>query len=238
MDTPSTSARAKPRTKTPRDAKNANHSRAVCFGSFRALSFVVKTILAVLAFAPLAACAVPTTESLYDYQEPAHDSGGPTPSLGAPSNQNGDQIEDASTTCMVQGGASLSSFAAKDAVEVFEPTKGTFTFLITDYADACSLAGDVHAGSNVIAIEYGDTHLASGTYDLASTAGLKVTSTTYDAACKPTTTETAASGTVKFDRLDQCGGVGSLDLVIGSDHVTATFTASVCTASGGSGACH
>ena len=199
-----------------------------------------------LAFAASSAllfgCTVPSAESIYDYQEPAHD-GGSQPSLGAPSGDNAGNGDSADgSACKVQGSASVSgslggdSLAAKDAIEIFDPTKGTFTFLITDYADACSLGNAVHAGSNVVAIQYANTMLGSGTYDITQAEGFAASFTRYDSTCKASESQAADSGTITF-RLDECGGEGSFDLVFGGEHVTASFTASVCATSTGAGQC-
>ncbi len=135
--------------------------------------------------------------------------------------------------CLVQGNAALtgsfagSALVAKDAIEVFDTTKDTYTLEITDYADACSLGNDVHAGSSVVSITYRNQELSSGIYDVTKSADLHVTHVKYDATCKPTTTE-ATSGSITFGKLDLCGSKGSFDLVFGADHVTASFTASLC----------
>ena len=189
------------------------------------------------ALAPLG-CASPVATSIYDYQAPADQTsgGGGSSSAGDPAS-NGGGME--ASTCGVQGHASVSgvTLAAQDAIEVFDPTIARFTFRITDYADACAAGIGMRASSNVISIEYDHASLSSGTYDITQTAGMSASLAQYDATCHATE-QKADSGTVTFDRLDDCGGVGSLDLVFGGSHVTATFTASVCSApGGGSGAC-
>ena len=192
-------------------------------------------LVALVALAPLG-CALSTDSTVYDVRAAAYDAG--QSSSSDPNATSGDGMD--ATTCVVQGKASVTgvSFAARDAIEVFDATKGKFTFLITDYAGACSMINGGHAGSNVVSIEYDDTALSSGTYDVTKTAGLSVSYVQYDAACRASKTQTAESGSVVFDRLDDCGGEGSVDLVFGSAHVTATFTASVCAVPSGASSCH
>jgi hypothetical protein len=196
----------------------------------------VRLLIIALALAPIG-CTSPVGESIFDYQTPVYDGGGttsanptPRPSIDA-------------TPCEVQGSASVSgslggaTLAAKDAVEIFDPTRARFTFLVTDYASACSATGASRAGSNVISIVYDHPTIASGTYDVAKTEGLHVAFTRRDGTCHTSDSATAASGTITFDRLDDCGGAGSFDLVFGSNHVTATFVASVCAMPTSSTAC-
>jgi hypothetical protein len=192
------------------------------------------------AFVPLG-CAYPTSaESILEIH-PAYDGGGG--GGGSNGEDPSSSVADAAITCKVQGGASFngtfggSSLDAKDAIEMFDPTVAKFTFLVADYADACSYGGVTHAGSSVVEITYDGNALKAGDYDLASTAGLQVKYVRYDAACAPTTTETATTGKITFDRLDDCGGKGSFDLTFGPDHVTASFTASLCFGGGGAPAC-
>ena len=141
------------------------------------------------------------------------------------------------SACKVQGGASITgvTFAAQDTIELFDSTQARFTFLITDYADACSYKGGAHAGSHVISIAYDQSALRSGTYDVTSTPGLVVKEITYDSTCKPSLSVTAQSGNVIFDKLDECGGEGSFDLMLGSTQVSGSFTASVCALPSGEG---
>ena len=190
-------------------------------------------VLFFVALAPLA-CSSPPDSSIYGIETPSYEAGGPQQAF--PSADPGG--EDAST-CAVKGGASVSgvSLAAKDAIEVFDPTEARFEFRITDYASACSLGHATHAGSSVVSIAYDAAALSSGKYDLAKTDALHATYVTYDGSCNATQKVTAESGTVTFDRVDDCGGKGSFDLVFGGTHVTATFTASVCSLGGGAASC-
>ena len=188
------------------------------------------------ALAPALGCAYSTPgESVFDIH-PAYDGGDFSTDPGHPDPSS--SVTDAGTTCRVQGAASVSgvTLAAKDAIEIFDATQAKFTFLITDYADACTLGNGVPAGSNVVTVAYAGNALKSGTYDLASTDGLSASYTQYGATCGATR-ESAVSGSVTFDRLDECGGKGSFDLVFGADHVTASFTASVCALAGGAPTC-
>jgi hypothetical protein len=205
-------------------------------GSIRACGCSVKALIALLMLAPLG-CSSAADYDLYDLPTPPFEGGGGS-TFGAGSNNGVD-----AAVCVVQGRAAVAGslaatvFAAKDAIEVFDATKDTFTFEITDYAKACSLGKDVHASSNVVSITYADAALGSGTYDVTKTTGLKISYVRYDATCRPAATQAAASGTVTFGKLDACGGEGSFDLVFGTDHVTATFTASVCQVASGAPAC-
>ena len=205
---------------------------------------VVRTVQIAALVALATGCTIPSAESVFEIPDPPHD-GGTQPSLGAPSQSgNGDQPTESAdgSACNVQGNASVSgalngsTLDAKDAIEVFDPTKGTFTFLITDYASACAVGNATHPGSNVVAITYDKTMLGSGTYDVAQTQGLAASFSSYNSACKASTTMAAASGTITF-KLDTCGGEGSFDLTFGADHLTGSFTASVCAATGGAGEC-
>ena len=196
-------------------------------------------LLAFLAALPLG-CAVSTTETVYDIKTIVPEGGG-----GGGSTSSGPDTEQGevdASVCVTQGSASLSgslggaAVAPQDAIEVFDATRARFEFLITDFASACASGGGPHAGSSVVSIGYEGNALRSGTYDLAKTQGLSASFTRYDASCQGTT-EDAASGTVKFDRLDDCGGEGSFDLVLGADHVTGSFTASVCALPAGPPTC-
>ncbi len=192
----------------------------------KALALLVSIVLIVFALSPLG-CSGATAGSIYDYHGDTYDGGG-----GSSSNQTPSGQVDAAL-CAVQGHASVSgslsgtSLAAKDAIEAFDPTEAKFTLLITDYANACA-AGGLHASSNVVAIEYDHTFLSAGTYDIGKTQGLSISYVRYDSSCRPSATLAAQSGSVTFDRTDDCGSAGSFDLVFGGSHVTASFTASVC----------
>ncbi|HEY1960726.1 MAG TPA: hypothetical protein VGH28_34175 [Polyangiaceae bacterium] len=190
--------------------------------------------------APLG-CAYPTSaESILDIH-PDYEAGGG--SGGSGDQDPNASVADAAITCKVQGNASFSgtfagsSFAAKDAIEMFDPTVAKFTFLVTDYAGACAAGGAPRAGSTVVAITYDGNALKAGDYDVASTAGLHATYTRYDATCGVAATETATTGKITFDRLDNCGGTGSFDLTFGADHVTASFTGSICLGGGAPASC-
>jgi hypothetical protein len=206
-------------------------------GSVRAPTAGVKPYVLVLAaLAPLGCGSSASDYSIFQYQTAPYDGGGGSSSGSTPSGE----ID--ATPCVVQGGGAVNgplagaALSAKDAIELFDPTEAKFTFLITDYANACSLAGR-HAGSNVVSVVYDGPYLSSGTYDVANTPGMSAAYVRYDGSCGASVTEAATSGTVTFDRLDDCGGAGSVDLVLGADHITATFTASVCTAQPGSASC-
>ncbi len=209
--------------------RKSNDFRPISVGSFRAFSHGVKPILAFAAFA-LLGCSGASFESIYDIPTGPYEGGGGSSSPGS-SSANGADAD----TCNVQGTAAVSgavggaAFTAMDAVELFDVTKAKYTFQLTDYASACSLGLDVHAGSSVVSISYESTELVAGTYDLAKTPGLAVSYVRYDANCKATQTLVAASGSVTFGKLDICGNEGSIDIVIGGVPITATFKASVCT---------
>jgi len=187
----------------------------------------VRTIIALGVFA-VVGCAYPSPsdQSIYDYPTGKYTGNGG--STSAPSTPGSSEMDAA--VCKVQGSASVTgvTLAAQDAIEIFDSTEARFTFLITDYADACSYNGGVHAGAHVISISYDQSALRSGTYDVTSTPGLVVKQVTYDSTCKPTVSVSAASGSVVFDQLDDCGGKGSFALTFGSTQATASFTASVC----------
>ena len=133
-------------------------------------------------------------------------------------------------TCPVQGNASVSgvTLGAKDAIELFDATKARFEFLVTDFANACALGGAKHAGSSVLSIAYAGNALRAGDFDLAQTPEMVVTYTTYGAGCTVTQSQTASAGTITIKKLDICGSDGSVDVTIGGQHVTASFTASTC----------
>jgi hypothetical protein len=131
----------------------------------------------------------------------------------------------------VQGTASVSgvTLGAKDAIELFDATKARFEFLITDFANACALGGAKHAGSNVLSIAYtGSSELRAGDYDLAQTPSMTITYTTYGAGCVVTQSQTATAGTLTLKKLDICGSEGSVDVTVGGQKLTASFTASTC----------
>jgi len=173
-----------------------------------------------------AACAVNTTESVYDL--PTHKYEGNGGSSGALGDPGSSQMDAA--TCPVQGTASVTGIAlgAKDAIELFDATQARFEFLITDFANACALGGAKHAGSSVLSISYMGNELRAGDYDLAATTGMAVTYTTYGTGCAVTQSQTATAGTLTIEKLDICGSEGSVDATIGGQHVTASFTASTC----------
>ena len=182
------------------------------------------------------ACTVPTTESVYDLPMQKYEGTGA--SSGAPGDPGSSGMDAA--TCPVQGSASVSGVAlgAKDAVELFDATKARFEFLITDFANACALGGAKHAGSNVLSIGYtGSSELRAGDYDLAQTPGMTVTYTSYGAGCTVTQTQTASAGTLTIKKLDICGSDGSVDVTIGGQKITASFTASTCALPSEVGSC-
>ena len=173
-----------------------------------------------------AACTMSTTESVYDL--PTHKYEGNGGSSGAPGDPSGPKMDAA--TCPVQGSASLSgvTLGAQDAIELFDATKARFEFLITDFANACALGGAKHAGSSVLSISYAGNALRAGDYDLSKTPEMVVTHTTYGAGCTVTQTQTATAGTITIKKLDICGSDGEVDVTIGGQKVTASFTASTC----------
>ena len=57
---------------------------------------------------------------------------------------------------------------------------------------------------------------------------MRVTYTRYGAGCTVVQSQTATAGTVTIDKLDICGSDGSVDVTIGGQQVTATFTTSTC----------
>jgi hypothetical protein len=186
---------------------------------------VMRTFLAVF-FTSICgvACAMNTTESVYDLPTHKYEgNGGSGPSGPGSSGMD-------AATCPVQGTASVSgvTLGAKDALELFDATKARFEFLITDYANACALAGAKHAGSSVLAITFMGTVLEAGDYDLSKTPGMTVTYTTYGAGCTVTQTEKATAGTMTIKKLDICGSDADVDVTIGGQKVTASFTASTC----------
>ncbi len=172
------------------------------------------------------ACAMPTTESVYELPTQKYEGTGA--SSGAPGDPGSSGMDAA--TCPVQGNASVSgvTLGAKDAIELFDATKARFEFLITDFANTCALGGAKHAGSNVLSIAYVGNALRAGDYDLTQTPGLTVTYTTYGAGCAVTQTQTASAGTITIKKLDICGSDGEVDVTIGGQNVTASFTASTC----------
>ena len=171
----------------------------------------------------LGACAMNTTESVYDL--PTHKYEGNGASSGAPGDPGSSGMDAA--TCPVQGTASVSGVAlgAKDAIELFDATKARFEFLLTDFGNACALGGAKHAGSNVLSIAYTGSELRAGDYDLAKTPGMSVTYTSYGAGCTVTQSQTATAGTITIKKLDICGSDGEVDVTIGGQNVTASFTA-------------
>ena len=197
--------------------------------------------LVLAALAPLGCASAANDQSIFNYHGDTYDGGGGS-SPSSPDPTSSERTIDAAA-CVVQGQASVSgslagtTLAAKDAVEIFDPMKGRFTILITDYANACSLGHGIHAGSNVVSIVYDHSSLGSGTSDITKTEGLKITYVHYDSTCKATQSEAAQSGTITFDTADDCGSAGSFDLVFGADHVKASFTASVCLVGSGSATC-
>jgi len=182
-------------------------------------------------------CANTDASSIYDLHSGAYEGGGPTSADPIPTNS----ME--AGTCAVQGRASItgsllgSAFSAKDAVEIFVATEAKYKIEITDYASACSLGESLHQGSHVISIGYTNPLLSSGTFDVTKTEGMSADYAQYDATCKASKSEAASSGTITFTRVDTCGAEGSFDLVFGADHVTATFTASVCSVTSGTATC-
>jgi hypothetical protein len=199
---------------------------------------LVRSLLAAFAFT-LVGCSGADFSTVYDVTHGAFEGGGGT-TIGA----TGDNASMDAAHCAVQGRASVTgsfsgtAFAPKDAVELFEAESAKFVINVVDYANACSLGANLHAGSSVVSIEYTGDPLSSGTFDVTKTEGLSVKYVEYDSTCKPAKSAPAATGSITFDKADECGAKGSFDLTFGTDHVTATFTASVCSVAGGAQACH
>jgi hypothetical protein len=196
----------------------------------------VKLYIYVLAVLATLGCSG-QVDGVYDLPEGTYKGGGGVSSQGA-----GGPID--ADVCVSQGHAAVtgslvgSAFSAKDAIEVLDSTKDEYTLEIADYANACSFGTGVHASSSVITIVYKNTELSSVAYDVTQTEGLSVSYVEYDATCKASKTVAAVSGSVTFGKLDKCGAEGTLDLMFGTDHVTASFTTSVCALSGGAPTCH
>ncbi len=175
-------------------------------------------------------------DGVYDLPEGTYKGGG-----GSSSEPAGGPID--ADVCVSQGHAAVTgslggAFSPKDAIEIFDATKNEYTLVIADYASACSYGTGTHASSSVISIVYKNTELSSVAYDVGKTEGLSVSYVAYDATCKASQTTLAVSGSVTFGKLDRCGAEGTLDLMFGAAHVTASFTASVCALSGGAPTCH
>lgn len=186
----------------------------------------MRTFLAAISMVSSVACAMPSTETVYEMPTQKYEGNGA--SSGAPDDPGSSQMDAA--TCPVQGNASVTgvTLGAKDAIELFDATKARFEFLITDFANACALGGAKHAGSNVLSIAYVGNALRAGDYDLTQTPGMTVTYTTYGAECAVTQTQTATAGTITITKLDICGSDGTVDVTIGGENLTASFTASTC----------
>jgi hypothetical protein len=186
----------------------------------------MRTFLAAVFTVATSSCAMPTTETVYEL--PTHKYEGNGASSGAPGDPGSSQMDAA--TCPVQGNASVSgvTLGAQDAIEMFDATKARFEFLITDFANACALGGAKHAGSKVLSIVYAGNALRAADYDLSTTPEMTVTYTTYGAGCTVTQSQTATAGTVTIEKLDICGSDGTVDVTIGGQKVTTTFTASTC----------
>lgn len=175
-------------------------------------------------------CSGNDTTTLYELPQAKHPTGDPTGGVnGTESNPSID-----ASVCVVPGQASVTgtmggaTFAPKDAVEIFDPDTARFTIKITDYAGACSYGQGTHAGSDVVSIVYDQSELTAGALDLSTAKGLTIEHVVYDSACKPLTMVPASNGTVTFKQVNECGAQGTFDLMFGADHVTASFTASVC----------
>jgi hypothetical protein len=187
----------------------------------------------------LAGCSGSPDNDLFD-MPPGVFEGGP-PSSNAVASGGID-----AAACAFQGQASVtgtlggSAFVAKDAIELFESESSKYILEISDYANACGAGAGTHASSGVVSIIYdGSLALASGTYDIAKTAGFSAKHVQYDATCRPSASVAATSGTITFGKLNKCGGTtGTFDLMFGADHVTTSFTASVCSVASAAGGCH
>ena len=192
----------------------------------------------IVAAAVLAGCSGRDTTTLYDLSHPPYQGGSGGGVIGEGDNGSVD-----ASICKVPGHATVTGTLAgaaltpKDAIEVFDSESSHFVIQITDYANACALGGDLHASSSVISIVYDETVLSAGTLDIAKTPGLSARHIVYGPSCEATSTD-ATGGTITFSKAYQCGAQGTFDLQFGADHVTASFTASVCPITGPSGACH
>ncbi len=166
---------------------------------------------------------------------------------GASTSGAGDVKGGVVTGCSVGGTLLGSDFAAQDCTSLVAATeagKTTTDIFITDFADDCSLLqSNPHAlKANAKVLNFHLTTsgaLAVGTYTQDGTT-LDAQYAANDAACHPSQSESAASGTVTVSTADASGYSGTFDLHLGSsDHVTGAFNAATCTltATGGPAEC-
>lgn len=139
----------------------------------------------------------------------------------------------ASVTGTIQGMAIPVSDAVglSSVVMNGSTTEAAVGAIITNVANACSVlqnhGSPSDASSLVVAIAVASGSVAPGKYDIVSQGFGATASYALSQNCVTQLNETATSGTVTISS-DGSSVSGSFDLMFGSDHLTGTFSAPVC----------
>jgi len=143
-----------------------------------------------------------------------------------------------SGTASVEGTIQGLAIPATDAVGLSSVvmngsmTEAAVGAIITNVANACSVlqnhGSPSDASSLVVAVAVDSGSVAPGKYDIVSQGFGATASYALSQSCVTQATETATSGTVTISSVGSSVN-GSFDLMFGSDHLTGTFSAPICT---------
>lgn len=146
-------------------------------------------------------------------------------------NDGGVQCSGVTGTATVSGTMQGATLLAKDAVVT--KSGGSTVVAITDFADACALGNSFKKNSSVVSFDFYGATLTPGTIQVGS--NLSVQYAAYDQSCNSPNGESATAGSVTITGVSGCAVSGAFDVNFGSDHITGSFKAAACAATGGSG---
>ncbi len=139
----------------------------------------------------------------------------------------------ASVTGTIQGMAipATGAVGLSSVVMNGSMTESAAGAIITNVASACSVlqnhGNPSDASTLVVAVAVDSGSVAPGKYDIVSQGFGATASYALSQSCVTQLNETATSGTVTISSVGSSVS-GSFDLMFGSDHVTGTFSAPVC----------
>lgn len=162
--------------------------------------------------------------------------------LTACSSSSGGGSGSASVTGTIQGAAvpasdSVGLSSVSTANGTSEAAVGA---IITNVANACGVlqshANPANATALVLAVSASGSSVGTGTYDIVSQGfGATASYAKQDSTCNTSFSENASGGSVTLTAVSGSSVSGTFDLTFGSDHVTGSFSAPICSYSAGDG---
>jgi hypothetical protein len=151
----------------------------------------------------------------------------------------------ASVTGTIQGAAVPASDAVGLSSVASGGSEAAVGAIITNVASACTVLQDhgnpPGATALIVAVSAMGGSVATGTYAVVTQGfGATASYATQDATCNTSFSENASGGSVTLTTVSGSTVAGTFDLTFGSDHLTGSFSAPICSyapADGGATAC-